>query len=1525
MQILHIWPFIFILFIPAIIFLYLLKQKAMDYPFSSLFLWKSAYQNLEASTPWEFLKRNLLMFIQILLILLFILAMTAPYLTKGGHSFENVILVIDNSGSMSSQYIEDGMGTDKTRLETAKEQAVDLLTTFPDTSRFTLITCSRQPSILLNNSTDKDEIKKAIEAIQAEDTKGDLNESVSLAASIAAEWKSYQAVFYTDTSINLDKVNGEVINLQGKGANGAIDYVSHKREEDGSLTVLVKVSNYGSKNIQTDVNLYEDNSIAQIQEVSLKPEESEILYFKGISQTVSYVKAEINEKDALINDNIAYDVIEGQKEKKILLVTKQNVFIEKAIQTVPNITLYKTNSAKNISDEETFDLYLFDGIIPTEIPKKGNLIFIHPNHSVEGLFTVKEKEKTGGYIKVSGKSALTKGISNWEFGVNKIQGIDKPDWADDFLKLEQDTVGFFGTAQNRKVAVLGFDIHESDVALQPEFPILIYRLMEQCLDTNMVDSSMIYAGEKIELYSQSLEEPIQIKKDGKEIDRFVSSGAKSVYDKLVTSGIYEIIQKSDESKEKNNAVLVVNFPVEESKTFLNKVTVTGGNNVKQQEQEASKKGGFDLRIPILIGILLLLMLEGFVYYRQGTFPKKDKIRRNMILTFRGLIVVLILLAIINPLITMKNRSASTIFLVDVSDSVSSQVKDEEAFIKETMKKLPKDEEVAVIAFGGDIKVEQFLSEQRLFSQLETTPITTATNLEKAVQGALSLFPSDAGKRLILLTDGNENEGSISKMTQSLKQEQVKVLVKELDTWKGNEVYLNQLTVPEKVNVGDTFQVKVEIESNVKTEAKLSLYAGDELKKTEEITLETGKNQFLFQDTQTTAGLKGYRAIVEAKKDTIKVNNEYVAFTKAKQGNRVLLVEGKKGIGAEMIKILEAANIRYTSVIPEGAPRTMNELMAYKSVLLLNVYGDDLPEGFMNNLESYVKDYAGGVVAIGGEDSFALGNWRDTPIEKVLPVNMDLQGEKEIPKTALALVIDRSGSMSEGNEAVTQLDLAKESAVSAMNAVRSTDEIGVLAFESSFEWVVPMKSASKKEEIEEGIYSIGLGGGTSIYPAISEAYYELSQSDAKIKHIILLTDGQDNFQEYDGLLDELNANHITLSTVAVGEGADQELLKWLAEEGKGRAYVTNMNSNIPRIFAKEVFLSSSSYLINEEFTPIITSNSKIIETANKGLPVMKGYIAVSPKESAEVHLMSNRKDPILASWQYGLGKTVAFTSDGENRWTGNYASWSDYPLFWKNIIEWTITDTENKDSHTSIEQSGTESIIRYETKDYNKSTQITATYTDEKGKGKEVALEAVSPGIYEGRAGLSDTGIYSINITKQQGEKVVSTENTATAVQYSNEYKIETGKNPLKGWINEVDGKWIKTGDDVKKEKIEQVASKKSLILYFLTLAIILFMAEIVLKRIQFDWSKLKVHEKKDSVLRSKVSDKLFEVQNKEYSKKQEKEVLDSKMQQETVKDQKKSSRTSAKGKKKANKKSKDTKEQKSSLDTELLLKKKNQR
>ncbi len=820
---------------------------------------------------------------------------------------------------------------------------------------------------------------------------------------------------------------------------------------------------------------------------------------------------------------------------------------------------------------------------------------------------------------------------------------------------------------------------------------------------------------------------------------------------------------------------------------------------------------------------------------------------------------------------------TTVYVVDMSDSAKFYKDEAQKFIAEAIRQMPANESAGVVAFGADTKLDQFVTDKKVFETLSTVPNQTATNIEEAISTAMALFDADKAKRIVLITDGYENEGCVENMASSIRSQDVDLKVVQIENSGENEVYVSNLELPEKIHIGDTFTLNVEVTSNISQNATLYLYSGRSLMGQEEVQLQKGVNSFVFKDTQTEGGVKNYRVVVEASQDTLTVNNEYSAYTTIEARPKVLLIEGKAQEGDELAKVFEAANLSYHKVTPSGAPSNINQMLEYKSIVLLNVHGDDLSDGFMNALEPYVKDFGGGVVAIGGEDSFALGNYRDTPLETVLPVYMDLKGEKEIPKMAIALVIDHSGSMIDGNGHTTKLDLAKEAAIESLDTLRDTDEIGILCFDDTFSWVSELKPADDREAIEDNILSIGPGGGTSIYPAVDEAVKSLSESDAKLKHIILLTDGQDGFGDYEDVLERMNDGNITLSTVSVGDDADRSILEYLAEEGGGRTYHTDLTTNIPRIFAKEIFLSVNSYLINETFTPLITSNHEILSgVANDGLPPMMGYVAFT-KERATSVLTSPREDPILTVWQYGLGKTVAFNSDAENRWTANYAGWDKYPDFWKNIVEWTFQEDWDEVCYVTTSQDGTKGTVNYYTEDFSSKSQVTAVYTDEEGNTGEIQLNPVAPGEFTGKIPVDHVGVYSINVRQTEDGEVTHNVTSAVAMQYSREYRVYDDVNVMNEFVDSAGGKFIQSPQEVYSGDVKYVRSQKSLTTPLIILALLLFIYDLCDRRLhfKFNWLKKKTDQAKEKIKESQKAMKI---------RRDEKEKMKSSEKAEPVKD-----------------------------------------
>lgn len=838
-------------------------------------------------------------------------------------------------------------------------------------------------------------------------------------------------------------------------------------------------------------------------------------------------------------------------------------------------------------------------------------------------------------------------------------------------------------------------------------------------------------------------------------------------------------------------------------------------------------------------LILLPAAAGFIIWLAKYMRSRSLSRRIGMTAVRCLVLALTVFALSGVSIHKDTDVTTTVFLVDLSDSTNSVQGQEGEFVRQAIADMGQKDQAGIVVFGSDARIEQFVSDKKVFSSFQSQVRAGGTNLEQAVQTALALFPEGSARRLVLLTDGAENEGSISNTAGAFAGSGVEFKVMAYDSSVEDEVYISDVTLPDTIRQGDTFQVQVEIYATESGNATVTLYSGRTLKGQRDVVLQKGYNQLLFSDEGVEGGLKSYRVTVEAEKDTVSANNTYSAFTTVEARAKLLLVEGQSGLGEPFTHILDACNYDYDVVTPSGVPAQIADMNQYRSIVLLDVYADDLREGFMDTLETYVKDYAGGLVAIGGENSFALGNYKNTPLETVLPVSMDLEGEKEIPKLAMAMVIDHSGSMSSPSTergGATCMDVAKQAAVNALDSLREIDEVGVLAFDDTYTWSVPMQEATDTNEIVSRISGIQANGGTSIYPALSEAVSKLKNSDAKLKHIVLLTDGQDGFHGYDDVLQEMRDCGITLSTVAVGTGADSRTLEWLADEGGGRYYYSDAGTSLPRIFAQEVYLSSESYLINEEFVPTIVNSHEILEGIfDEGSPSLLGYIAATPKSSATVLLESDRQDPILTVWQYGLGRSVAWNSDGTNQWTGNFAGWDNYAALWRNIIDWTISTSDLGSDMLNVTQEGSSIIMDYKTEDFTTETGIGAVLTDENGNRRDVTMRAVAPGEYRAQVDVDETGVYSINVRKQNGEEVVKNVNTAAAMQYSQEYRFAEVSNSLDRFVAQTGGRMITKPEEVFDTDLEGAVSKTDLTQILLILAVLLFVLDIVMRRLSIDW------------------------------------------------------------------------------------------
>ena len=543
-----LWPLILLILVPLVIALYILKRKYKEKEVSSLLLWQEVYKNTHASTPWEKLRKNIMLPLQLIIILLIILALMKLHLNIGGSTYKNVIVVMDTTGSMAMNY------KGKSRLENGKELIKDYISSSSDDTRAYIISYDGNENLLLNDSSDKSTIYNTIDNIKQSYSTGDVSSAMSFVKAIKnGIGEESEVIVVTDKEVSFGEVKGKVIAVGNEGENASIDNIAHKYS-DGNLKVIATVTNRGVNDYSGDFTLYSDDNMVEVKNVELGSGEKVVLNFNLENYNGTLLKGELSKKDDLEEDNVFYDVVRDTENKKILLVTEENIFLEKSFSALQNIELFKTNDFSNISDDDKYDLYIFDNVTPDRLPTTGNILFVNPK-SNEFFNVIK-----GGEIKEAKvvEGQVSKYINDLQFTLAEFNGIEVPYYGKVFLEVEDTAVGFYGEKDNRGIAALSFDIHNSDVALKKQFPILIYELGEKLISNGLSNKSNYSSGEEIEVKASNLSKELKVAYPGEK------SKTLSLNEKINSKynlGIYNIEEVLE--SDSRNEMISVNFPSEE--------------------------------------------------------------------------------------------------------------------------------------------------------------------------------------------------------------------------------------------------------------------------------------------------------------------------------------------------------------------------------------------------------------------------------------------------------------------------------------------------------------------------------------------------------------------------------------------------------------------------------------------------------------------------------------------------------------------------------------------------------------------------------------------------------------------------------------------------------------------------------------------------------------------------------------------------------------------------------------------------
>ncbi len=684
---------------------------------------------------------------------------------------------------------------------------------------------------------------------------------------------------------------------------------------------------------------------------------------------------------------------------------------------------------------------------------------------------------------------------------------------------------------------------------------------------------------------------------------------------------------------------------------------------------------------------LLVAIPVLVAIRAHTRSDFPWYQQALSLLLKSLAVALVTLSAMDVReVESESEGAAIVFVVDVSESVPDAMLTEAGqFISTTIEAADRMSEVE----RPEIRLVTFSDRAREnpIAAVGTTPRfeltrlppesgTPGTDLGAGLRLGLTVVPEGRKARIVLVTDGHRTRGSLSSEIEVARRFGTPIdHLSFKDFPIRRELVVMGVEVPkDPIEPRIPFQVKVTVTSSVSASAKCTLTSDKDELAVLTPDLVAGPNELVFEARLEGEGTKPLLVRCEptnASDDTFASNNAHDARVTMAVKPKILYVEGEQRLRANFMRALEG-EFDVTVRGPRGTPSNAADanqfdLIAISDVPRLGDHGlENMSTNQMRTLERYARD-GGGLLFLGGENAFGPGGYGQTALERdVLPVRLEVQRKQDTPSLALVLAMDRSGSMSG-----PKIELAKQAAIETLNVLQSSDLLGVFPFDTRATELVPLQRAGNRFRITEAIAKLTPGGGTNIFVGLDAAYNALLKVDAKVKHIILMTDGQSNRAGVVELATQANLDRITVSTVAVGVGSDTDLLRRVAEAAGGRYYFTNSPNQLPQLFLKETSEVTRKALVEDRFKPRLDARFRTLQMFGgidiNRMPALLGYVSTKAKPQAEVLMTTHLGEPLFARWRLGLGYVVVWTSDVKNKWAHAWLTWPGYAKFWRQVV------------------------------------------------------------------------------------------------------------------------------------------------------------------------------------------------------------------------------------------------------------------
>ena len=769
-------------------------------------------------------------------------------------------------------------------------------------------------------------------------------------------------------------------------------------------------------------------------------------------------------------------------------------------------------------------------------------------------------------------------------------------------------------------------------------------------------------------------------------------------------------------------------------------------------------------------LLLLIPLIGFVSWRVAW--RSRRLRRSVLLLRLGMLAMLIT-ALAEPLLASSGTASTSVILVDQSTSVTSN-RDSgvNAWLSEALASADSSDNAAIVAFGGSADLAAPSGPASGIAPdwadaVDPEAIDPSfTNLESAVALARSL-PVGGNRRIVLVSDGAENLGSVQNQVAQAGRDGVPIDVVQIAGAGNDDLRIDSVTAPAAIWQGEQPNVLVTVSTVVAGSARLALVIDEAVVASQDAELPVGLSTFSFTAPELGPGFHSMSVRVsgDGTVDQFAENNAAPLALIVRNAPRVLLIAPGGSDPSRLSGAFSQHGAVVTNVAPERVPVQMSALSLYDAFVLDNVPASALQVEQIAGLQEATRTLGKGLIVIGGTSSYGPGQYANTRLEDMLPVTVKVTDGRERQRVALLLIVDHSGSMAyDPLHETSKIDMAKEAMRLAGNALSTGDTVGILSFSDSQEWVFPLtliEGDATRQEIDAAVSGIKASGGTEIYPALQVGLDAIRNIDADVRHVVLLSDGKSKSGTRDAyvkLVSEAGADRTSVSTIAIGNDADTPLLEAIANSGGGRYHFTNRAEEIPQLTLEEARSAGAQSVIRGAFQPVQTLPSPIMTGLDAALlPPLDGYDFAEARPGAQVVLVSHRNDPVLTKWQYGLGRVVAWTPDDGADLARQWSAWEKFDQFWAATLRWILPDPENRPVALDVARDGPDIVLSVNTSgdisadDYVDLSALRGRITGPGGAiTDDITLIESGAGQYQIRIRDAETGSYKLELLDANG-------------------------------------------------------------------------------------------------------------------------------------------------------------------------------